>query len=121
MQGRESADDLGVRLASDDFGTGYSSLAQLRRLPIDQLKIDRSFVSALGENRDAEAIVGSIVMMAHAVNLTVVAEGVETEEQLDVLRRLNCDKVQGFHLGRPTSPDLLPDRLPESQPSTAGR
>ncbi|WP_112262169.1 sensor domain-containing protein [Lentzea terrae] len=113
--------ELGVRLAIDDFGTGYSSLAQLRRLPIDQLKIDRSFVSALGENRDAEAIVGSIVMMAHAVNLTVVAEGVETEEQLDVLRRLNCDKVQGFHLGRPTSPDLLPDRLPESQPSTAGR
>jgi diguanylate cyclase (GGDEF)-like protein/PAS domain S-box-containing protein len=113
--------DLGVRLAIDDFGTGYSSLAQLRRLPMDQLKIDRSFVSALGESSDAEAIVRSIVMMAHAVNLTVVAEGVETAYQLDVLRRLDCDKVQGFHLGRPTSPDLLPDRLPARQSSTAGR
>jgi EAL domain-containing protein (putative c-di-GMP-specific phosphodiesterase class I) len=109
-----------VQLAIDDFGTGYSSLAQLRNLPIDQLKIDQSFVSALGECRDAEAIVGSVVMMAHAVNLTVVAEGVETAHQLEVLRRLDCDKVQGFHLGRPTAPDLLPDRLPDRQPATAG-
>jgi diguanylate cyclase (GGDEF)-like protein/PAS domain S-box-containing protein len=109
--------DLGVRLAIDDFGTGYSSLAQLRKLPLDQLKIDRSFVSALGECRDAEAIVRSIVMMAHAVNLTVVAEGVENARQLDVLRRLDCDQVQGFHIGRPTSPD----RLPVGQPSMAGR
>ncbi|GLZ30146.1 GGDEF domain-containing protein [Lentzea sp. NBRC 105346] len=93
--------DLGVRLAIDDFGTGYSSLAQLRRLPLDQLKIDQSFVAALGDCRDAEAIVGSIIGMAHAVNLTVVAEGVETERQLDVLRRLECDQVQGFHIGRP--------------------
>ena len=109
--------DLGVRLAIDDFGTGYSSLAQLRRLPIDQLKIDMSFISALGECRDAEAIVRSIVMMAHAVNLTVVAEGVENARQLEVLRRLDCDQVQGFRIGKPTSPD----RLPVGQPSTAGR
>jgi diguanylate cyclase (GGDEF)-like protein/PAS domain S-box-containing protein len=109
--------ELGVRLAIDDFGTGYSSLAQLRKLPLDQLKIDRSFVSALGECRDAEAIVRSIVMMAHAVNLTVVAEGVEHACQLDVLRQLDCDQVQGFRIGKPTSPD----RLPVGQLSTAGR
>ncbi|TWP52378.1 EAL domain-containing protein [Lentzea tibetensis] len=99
--------ELGVRLAIDDFGTGYSSLAQLRRLPIDQLKIDRSFVAALGECRDAEEIVRSIIMMAHAVNLTVVAEGVENARQLDVLRHLECDQVQGFHIGRPTAPENL--------------
>ncbi|HEX6351469.1 sensor domain-containing protein [Actinophytocola sp.] len=93
--------DLGVRLAIDDFGTGYSSLAQLRKLPLDQLKIDRSFVTALGESRDAETIVTSIIAMAHAVDLTVVAEGVETEGQLSVLRRLGCDHVQGYLLGRP--------------------
>jgi diguanylate cyclase (GGDEF)-like protein/PAS domain S-box-containing protein len=93
--------ELGVRLSIDDFGTGYSSLAQLRRLPLDQLKIDRSFVTALGESRDAETIVTSIIAMAHAVDLTVVAEGVENERQLAVLRRLGCDHVQGFLLGRP--------------------
>jgi diguanylate cyclase (GGDEF)-like protein/PAS domain S-box-containing protein len=92
---------LGVRLAIDDFGTGYSSLAQLRRLPLDTLKIDRSFVSGLGGSRDAEAIVTSIIAMAHAVDLTVVAEGVETEQQLDVLQRLGCDLAQGYYFGRP--------------------
>ena len=93
--------ELGVRLAIDDFGTGYSSLAQLRRLPLDTLKIDRSFVSGLGGSRDAEAIVTSIIAMAHAVDLTVVAEGVETEQQLDVLQRLGCDLAQGYYFGRP--------------------
>ncbi len=93
--------DLGVFLAIDDFGTGYSSLAQLQRLPLDTLKIDRSFVTRLGGARDAEIIVTSIVAMAHAVDLTVVAEGAETAEQLDILRRLGCDQVQGFYLGRP--------------------
>jgi len=93
--------DLGVRLAIDDFGTGYSSLAQLQRLPLDALKIDRSFVSGLGESKDAEAIVTSIIVMAHAVDLTVVAEGIENERQLEVLQRLGCDQAQGFYFGRP--------------------
>ncbi|WP_328613471.1 EAL domain-containing protein [Amycolatopsis sp. NBC_00355] len=98
---------LGVLLAIDDFGTGYSSLAQLRRLTLDTLKIDRSFITGIAESRDAEAIVTSIIAMAHAVDLTVIAEGVETAEQLELLRRLDCDQAQGFHLGRPIPADDL--------------
>jgi diguanylate cyclase (GGDEF)-like protein/PAS domain S-box-containing protein len=106
--------DLGVRLAIDDFGTGYSSLAQLQRLTLDTLKIDRSFVTGLGESADAEAIVTSIIAMAHAVELTVVAEGVEHAGQLEILRRLDCDQVQGFYLGRPAAADdLFPRVLPD--------
>lgn len=98
---------LGVLLAIDDFGTGYSSLAQLRRLTLDTLKIDRSFITGIAESHDAEAIVTSIIAMAHAVDLTVIAEGVETAEQLELLRRLDCDQAQGFHLGRPIPADEL--------------
>ena len=92
---------LGVLLAIDDFGTGYSSLAQLRRLTLDTLKIDRSFITGIADSRDAAAIVTSIIAMAHAVDLTVVAEGVETAEELALLRELGCDQAQGYHLGRP--------------------
>jgi diguanylate cyclase (GGDEF)-like protein/PAS domain S-box-containing protein len=92
---------LGVLLAIDDFGTGYSSLAQLRRLTLDTLKIDRSFITGIAESRDAAAIVTSIIAMAHAVDLTVIAEGVESAEQLELLRTLDCDQAQGYHLGRP--------------------
>ncbi|HEX3791957.1 MAG TPA: EAL domain-containing protein [Pseudonocardiaceae bacterium] len=95
--------ELGVRLAIDDFGTGYSSLAQLLRLPVDTLKIDQSFTAGLGESKDAEAIVTSTIAMAHAVDLTVVAEGVENTQQLDILRELDCDQAQGYLLGRPTA------------------
>ncbi|UOX86852.1 EAL domain-containing protein [Amycolatopsis sp. FBCC-B4732] len=94
---------LGVLLAIDDFGTGYSSLAQLRRLTLDTLKIDRSFITGIAESRDAAAIVTSIIAMAHAVDLTVIAEGVESAEQVDLLRSLGCDQAQGYHLGRPVA------------------
>lgn len=113
--------DQGVFLAIDDFGTGYSSLAQLQRLPLDTLKIDRSFVSGLGQARDAEAIVTSVIAMAHAVDLTVVAEGVETAEQLDILRRLGCDQVQGFYLGRPAPIGELFDTIRERSPELSDR
>ena len=101
--------ELGVRLAIDDFGTGNSSLAQLWRLPVDTLKIDRSFVTELGESDRLGVIVTSIVAMAHAVGLEVVGEGVETPRQLQLLRELGCDQVQGFYLGKPAPlAELLP-------------
>jgi diguanylate cyclase (GGDEF)-like protein/PAS domain S-box-containing protein len=101
---------LGAQLAIDDFGTGYSSLAQLLTLPLDMLKIDQTFTASLGDSQDAEAILTSIIAMAHAVNLSVVAEGVETAQQLEILRSLGCDAAQGYHLGRPVAAADL--RLP---------
>jgi diguanylate cyclase (GGDEF)-like protein len=98
---------LGVRVAVDDFGTGWSSLSYLQRLPVDELKIDRSFVATLGVEGPSMAIVGSLVSLAHGLGLTVVAEGVETEEQLTELRRLGCDSVQGFLLARPAPPEIV--------------
>ena len=98
---------LGVRVAVDDFGTGWSSLSYLQRLPVDELKIDRSFVATLGVEGPSMAIVGSLVSLAHGLGLTVVAEGVETEEQLAELRRLGCDSVQGYLLARPAPPEVV--------------
>jgi diguanylate cyclase (GGDEF)-like protein/PAS domain S-box-containing protein len=97
--------DLGVRVAIDDFGTGYSSLNYLQRLPVDTLKIDRSFVNEIGRTHDRVTLVQPIIALAHSLGMEVVAEGVETEEQLAFLRELGCDYVQGYLLGRPAFPD----------------
>ena len=98
---------LGIELEIDDFGTGYSSLSYLHRLPIQELKIDQSFVrDLLGDQRSA-AIVNSIVMLAHSLDLNVVAEGVETEAQLHCLRDLSCDEFQGFLMSPPVPADQL--------------
>ncbi len=94
-------DEVGVRIALDDFGTGYSSLSNLSALPIHQLKIDRSFVSGLGERPEAETLVSGIINLGHGLELEVVAEGVETEQQARRLERLDCDFAQGFLFGRP--------------------
>ena len=92
---------MGVRLSIDDFGTGYSSLGYLKRFPIDALKIDRSFIRGLpGDVHDA-AIVEAIVVMGHALELDVVAEGVETVEQREFLRRRGCDETQGYLFSKP--------------------
>lgn len=91
----------GHRVAVDDFGTGYSSLAYLRSLPLDSLKIDRTFVAGLGANRADDAIVGAIIALSAPLRLEVVAEGVEDATQLDALRALGCALVQGYHLARP--------------------
>jgi EAL domain-containing protein (putative c-di-GMP-specific phosphodiesterase class I) len=91
----------GLTLVLDDFGTGYSSLSRLKRFPLDVLKIDRSFVSGLASNTDDRAIVKATIDMAHAVGLSVVAEGVETSEQEDYLRGFGCDCVQGYLYARP--------------------
>jgi diguanylate cyclase (GGDEF)-like protein/PAS domain S-box-containing protein len=93
--------DLGVRVSIDDFGTGYSSLSYLRDLPINTLKIDRSFVQGLGSDRRDNALVSAVVGMAIELGLEVVAEGVETQEQLDQLERLGCSQAQGYLFGRP--------------------
>jgi predicted signal transduction protein with EAL and GGDEF domain len=93
--------DMGIRIAIDDFGTGYSSFSYLRRFPLDVIKIDREFIKDIPTNTDDMAIVSAIIAMAHRLNMSVVAEGVETVEQLDFLRELGCDVVQGFLLSRP--------------------
>jgi diguanylate cyclase (GGDEF)-like protein len=97
----ERVRDLGVHLALDDFGTGYSSLLRLKGLPIDRLKIDRSFVSGLGSTGHDPTVIATVVDLAHKLGLAVVAEGVETEEELRAVSAMGCDEVQGFLLARP--------------------
>jgi diguanylate cyclase (GGDEF)-like protein len=92
---------LGFRLSIDDFGTGYSSLAYLKRLPVDELKIDKSFVMSMEKDLDDAKIVRSTIDLAHNLGLTVVAEGVENVKAWDMLRELQCDEAQGFHMGKP--------------------
>jgi diguanylate cyclase (GGDEF)-like protein len=99
--------DLGLELAIDDFGTGYSSLAYLQRLPVRQLKIDRSFVTQLSDNESDAAIVRSTIDLGHSLALTVVAEGVEDARSLDILAEAGCDLAQGYHVARPMPGDAI--------------
>ena len=98
---------LGVHLSIDDFGTGYSNLGRLRKLPAEELKIDRGLVLDLGTSSDAHAIVDAVVKLAHALGLKVVAEGVETERQQDLLRDLGCHELQGYLFAKPMSARAL--------------
>jgi EAL domain-containing protein (putative c-di-GMP-specific phosphodiesterase class I) len=102
---------MGLQLSMDDFGTGYSSLSHLSQFPIDVLKIDRSFVNRMTVEPDKHAIIGTIINLAHNLNMTVIAEGVETREQMEQLRALNCDFVQGFFFARPMSADMTEELL----------
>jgi EAL domain-containing protein (putative c-di-GMP-specific phosphodiesterase class I) len=112
---------LGVRIAVDDFGTGYSSLSYVGRLPVDEIKIDRSFVAALGSDSREGALAASVIQLGGTLDLVTVAEGIEDREQLDLLRKLGCDLGQGYFLARPmpaaqmaamlredTAPDISP-------------
>ncbi|MBK8209981.1 MAG: EAL domain-containing protein [Rhodospirillales bacterium] len=109
---------LGVTVSIDDFGTGYSSFSRLRDLPIDKLKIDRSFVAGLGCDREAELIVRAMIVLGHSLGLQVVAEGVENKSQLDFLEAEDCDGVQGLHLAPPMPASEFP-RLLTLQHTTA--
>ena len=114
--------ELGVRFAIDDFGTGYSSLSYLKRFPISTLKIDKTFVQEVTTDPDDAEIVRAIITMAHSLRLKVVAEGVETEEQLGWLRDNGCDMVQGYYFSRPVTSDvLLPWLRVGGEPVSAGK
>jgi len=103
----------GIGLAIDDFGVGYSTLMQLRQLPFTELKIDRFFIEDAPASKDSELIVKSIIDLAHGLGLTVTAEGIETAEQMILLRDLGCDVAQGFFVARPLEPDKLKDWIIE--------
>ena len=109
---------MGVRLAIDDFGTGYSSLGQLKRFPIDTLKVDRSFIRDLSENSEDRGITEAIIAMGKTLSLTVIAEGVETEEQEAFLRSHACDEMQGYYFSKPTPPDQFGDLLRKHVPAS---
>lgn len=112
---------LGLRLAVDDFGTGYSALSYLQQLPVDILKIDKAFVDRLGEEEDQELLLNGIIKLAHDVNLATVAEGIETPEQAEALRRLDAEHGQGFHFARPVTPDQIDGLIKEPRLSVPDR
>jgi diguanylate cyclase (GGDEF)-like protein len=102
---------MGVQVAIDDFGTGYSSMSYLKRLPVDVLKVDQSFISDIIDNFDTRAIAKAIIKLGQTLNKSVVAEGVETPAQLELLKRWRCDRVQGYLLARPLAPDQFAEFL----------
>ncbi len=102
-----SLSEIGVRISVDDFGTGYSSLSYLQRFPLNKVKIDRSFVREIVRSHGDSEIVRAIVSLAHSLRLAVIAEGVETEEQLDFLNRIGCDQYQGYFCSPPVPPGDL--------------
>ena len=113
--------ELGIKIAIDDFGTGYSSLEYLRRLPVDCVKVDRSFVRGLPDNEEDVAIVNAVIELGHALKLSVTAEGVETTDQLGNLQTAGCDTAQGFLFYRPEPPEvveqLFADRKAAAEPT----
>jgi Amt family ammonium transporter len=113
-QALEALKKMGIRLSLDDFGTGYSSLSYLKRLPVDLVKVDRTFVNGLGGNATDTAVVRMIIELCHALGIEVLAEGVETSDQATLLREMGCDLGQGYYFARPLRSEELADHLPEA-------
>ena len=105
----EELHELGITLSIDDFGTGYSSMSYLKQLPFDNLKIDKSFINDIPASKDAIAITKAIIALAHSLNMTVIAEGVETQTQLEFLENNKCDIIQGYIISKPVLPDVILD------------
>jgi EAL domain-containing protein (putative c-di-GMP-specific phosphodiesterase class I) len=106
---------LGINIAIDDFGTGYSSLSQLKKLPVDTLKIDRAFMRDIPNDPEDKAIAAAIISLGHAMDLKVVAEGVETKAQLKFLEAQNCDEVQGYLFSKAVRHDFIPQLVEARQ------
>ena len=113
-QALEALKKMGIRLSLDDFGTGYSSLSYLKRLPVDRVKVDRTFVKGLGENATDTALVRMIIDLCHTLGVEVLAEGIETSEQAVLLRDMGCDLGQGYYFARPLRGEELAQRLPKA-------
>lgn len=97
----EQFKNMGIKISLDDFGTGYSSLSYVNKLPIDKIKIDKSLIMNLEKNYKNLMIIKSIITMSHSLNIKIVAEGIETEKQLEILKELECDFIQGYLIGKP--------------------
>jgi EAL domain-containing protein (putative c-di-GMP-specific phosphodiesterase class I) len=104
----------GLRIVMDDFGTGFSSLSQIATLPLDALKIDRGFIARMADSADAAAIVSTMIKLAHALRIGVIAEGVETDRQAKLLVALGCDQAQGYLFGRPMAAETIAELLTET-------
>ena len=107
MKSLQRLHSRGINIAIDDFGTGYSSLSYLKNLPIDHLKIDRAFIKDICIDDNDKKIVQTLISMAHSLDMSVVAEGVEDQTQFDLLNRYSCDEIQGFLLSKPVSAEVF--------------
>ena len=99
--------DLGIGISIDDFGTGFSSLAYLKRLPVNELKIDKSFIMEVNKDSNDREIVSSTINLGHNLGLKVVAEGIESQAIMTLLKEMGCDHMQGYFIGKPMSPELF--------------
>ena len=106
---------LGTLISVDDFGTGYGSLTYLRRFPISKIKVDQSFIKTMMSNQDDAEIVRAVVGLGRSLNMLVIAEGVETEDQLAFLKEINCDEVQGYYFSPPLPPDQIDELLSQGK------
>lgn len=102
---------LGIKICLDDFGTGYSSINYLTRLPLDVLKLDKSFIAGLANDQKSQKVLENLVCMAHGIGIQVIAEGVETVQQMELVQNLGCNYVQGYYISRPITKDMLIEKL----------